>query len=126
LAFPFPLDFFPISSYRLMGGAISETSPVGIKSGCSSEVMVVADRATNKVVGSTLSSCDRGTVGPCKKLPIRAVYSSNRGADLGYPNRLIQMLAERTFCMSSRLTADSRTSSREGTAKKKKKKGKNV
>ena len=102
-----------------MGGAISETFPVGIKSGCSGEVVVVAGQATNRVVGSTLTSCDRGTVGPSRKLPIRGVYPSNRGADLGCPNRLIQMLAERTFYMSSRLTADSRTSNREGTAKKK-------
>ena len=72
LALPFPLDFLPISSYGSMG-AISETSPVRIRAGCSGGVVTVAGWATNRVVGLTLTSYDRGTIRPSKKLPTKGV-----------------------------------------------------
>ena len=77
LFLPFPLPFaasdglppvvLPISLKRLIGRAISETWPVGIRSGCSLGMMVSAGVATNRIEGSTRTSWDLGTVGPSRK-----------------------------------------------------------
>ena len=77
LFLPFPLPFvasdglppvaLPINLNGLMGGAISETWPVGIRSGCSLGLIVSAGIATNGIKGSTRTSWYLGTVGPSRK-----------------------------------------------------------
>ncbi len=83
-AFSFPqeaLDFLPMITKGLMGGAISKTSLVGIRSGWLAEEVGEAGRAMNRGGSSTRTSWARETVGPSRKVLSWEEYPSSRWAD---------------------------------------------
>ena len=79
-----PLAVLPIRLKGLMGGAISDTWPEGIRSGMSLSGSVVARGATNNTVGSTRTSWDRVTIGPSRNDPIWDSYLKRNGVEWGW------------------------------------------